>query len=122
MVLIPPKTNKLNVSYKKNNNIMKFEDKWKELGKNCGVKYKGSLPSQCRTHPDTKISAQRRFNTLEKLGGEGLPLDGKGRQQESLQVLRRKKGKAVLGELVVLIGEVSQCSQIMDFDCWALVF
>lgn len=89
------------------------------------MKYKGSLPSQCRTHPDTKISAQRRFNTLEKLGEEGLPLDGKGRQPESLQesgALRRKKGKAVLGELVVLIGEVSQCSQIMDFDCWALVF
>lgn len=83
------------------------------------MKYKGSLLSQCRTHPDTKISVQRKFNTLEKLGGEGLPLYGKGRQQESLQESGFKEKE---GELVVLIGEVSQCSQIMDFDCWALAF
>lgn len=35
---------------------------------------------------------------------------------------KEQKGKSVLGSVGILIGQVSQCSRIMNFDFWTLVF
>lgn len=37
-------------------------------------------------------------------------------------VFKEKRGRFMLGEWTVLIGYVSQCIQIMRFDCWNLLF
>ena len=83
----------------------------------------------CREHTQTPSSQHKGDITQVKNQGWGLPLNWAKADRRCCckrRFLRRNKtgagGVCARVSWTILIVQVSQCGQIMNFDCWALVF